>query len=402
VTSIALDPSDGQTIYAGTIATGIFRSLDAGVSWQAIGADVGRRQIFALAVDPAAPATVYAGTDTGGVYKSTDGGDSWSPAGLDDFTIVTLLVGPGGTLHAATRNHGVFRSANGGTSWIPASAGLPTGDVLALARDPANPGTLYAGTPFDGVFASTDGGASWSPTSDGLTSLDVGALAFAPGAGGTAYAGARGVFARTDDVPACAGDADCGPCERCDLGLDACVVAAPFPACRPSLVAGKSQLTVKRGRRARSNALAFAWQKGAATDAADFGDPVATDDYALCVFDISGSLLFAAAAPAGGTCGRGDCWRGRGRPRGARGYKYSDRDATPDGLKTIDLKPGADTKARLTVKGRGEILDIPALPMPLPLLVQLQAGNGQCWEATFGAGGVRRNDEKQLRAKALP
>jgi hypothetical protein len=272
---------------------------------------------------------------------------------------------------------------------------------LALAVDPANASTLYAGTPFGGVYASTNGGTSWSPITDGLTSLDVSALAVAGDDVSTPYAGARGVFAL---VPACTPTSGCGPCARCDVDTDACVVE-PLPDCLRPTVAGKSQLQMKRGRRATSDALVWTWPKGAATDPADFGDPTAGDDYTLCIFDRSGiepELLLGAAAPAAGTCGRRGCWRGRGRPPGDRGYKYTDREATPDGLTAVDLKPGIDGKAKIAVKGKGANLALPAMPLPLPLLVQLQRTGGGCWEAEYDASGLSRNDDKQLRVKAAP
>jgi hypothetical protein len=202
--------------------------------------------------------------------------------------------------------------------------------------------------------------------------------------------------------PSCGAAFFCGTCERCDALSDTCVVG-PRAGCLAPLVPGKSQLQVKRGRRDTSDAVSWTWTKGAATTPEDFGNPAGDADYALCIFDESGAepaLVFGGAAPAGGTCGRRDCWRGRGRPRGVRGWKYSDRERTPDGLSSIDLKPGADGKARIAVKGRGPNLTLPALPMNVPLRVQLQRGDGGCWESAILPGGVRRTDEKQFRGKA--
>ena len=54
--------------------------------------------------------------------------------------------------------------------------------------------------------------------------------------------------------------------------------------------------------------LIWKWIKGEAVTTPEFGDPLATDDYAFCVFDPSG-IVMSAAIPAGGTCGTKPCWK---------------------------------------------------------------------------------------------
>src|SRR5262249_24324237 len=128
--------------------------------------------IRSLALDPGQPTTLYAGTDDG-VFKSVNGGVSWSAAinGLDDTWVLAVAVDPSNssTLYAGTSSFGgVFKSSNGGASWAEMNVGLSTGSVSALAIDPLPPRTLYAGTSgaFGGlvfIFKSIDGGGSWSP-----------------------------------------------------------------------------------------------------------------------------------------------------------------------------------------------------------------------------------------------
>ena len=88
------------------------------------------------------------------------------------------------------------------------------------------------------------------------------------------------------------------------------------------------------------------------------------------------------------------CWRENGR-----GFRYVDRDGTPDGIAQLTLKSGAAGKAQIQVKGKGALLPDPVLPVSdLPVRVQLVNGAGQCWEATYGT--TLRNDSQQLKAKA--
>src|SRR5206468_3479505 len=103
--------------------------------------------ITALAVDPQNPNTVYAGTIGGGVFKSANGGASWSAAnfGLTAADVRALAVDPRNpsTVYAGTNGAGVFKSTNGGASWSAANSGLTATDVHALAVDPQSPSTVY-------------------------------------------------------------------------------------------------------------------------------------------------------------------------------------------------------------------------------------------------------------------
>jgi hypothetical protein len=78
VSALAIDPSAPATLYAGTasgFSPGVFKSINGGASWTAIGPTTS--YVNALAIDPSAPATLYAGTGEG-VFKSTNSGGSWT------------------------------------------------------------------------------------------------------------------------------------------------------------------------------------------------------------------------------------------------------------------------------------------------------------------------------------
>jgi hypothetical protein len=145
----------------------------------------------------------------------------------------------------------------------------------------------------------------------------------------------------------------------------------------------------------KGDRVMWKWANGDATALADFGNPVTTDGYTLCVFDQSSqtpALLFRASVAPGGTCGKRSCWVGNGKT-----FKYVDRAATADGVAGMSLIPGAAGKAKILLKARGPALSqrpfgVPMPPLATPLTVQLQSGNGQCWGATFARGGLKSNN----------
>jgi len=179
-------------------------------------------------------------------------------------------------------------------------------------------------------------------------------------------------------------------------------LAAPRVGCRASIRPGRGILVVQDHAVDRRDRVVWKWRKGAATSVADLGDPLVGDDYALCLYDESAPiprLVLAAAVPANDVCPEsGDgCWA-QARA-GARVLRYKSASGLPDGVTRVVLKPGDDGAARLTLQARGERLDPPILPLPLPLRVQLQGVHGRCWESRHTAAGVRRNDVQIFRGR---
>jgi hypothetical protein len=167
-----------------------------------------------------------------------------------------------------------------------------------------------------------------------------------------------------------------------------------LPGCGPSPLAGckqprASRLRLHAGAARAKDSLAWFWTRGAATRA-DFGDPTTATDYRLCVYDhadTTPALVLEAAVPAGGACDGKPCWRHR-----RAGFRFKSKDLAGDGVAQIDLAPGREGKAAIAVKGRGANLPSPALPLTLPVRVQLRASNGSCWEASptmVGKGAAR-------------
>jgi hypothetical protein len=184
----------------------------------------------------------------------------------------------------------------------------------------------------------------------------------------------------------------CGPCESCDTG-GGCL-AAPRTSCRASTEPFRSKVLVKDSTPDDVDKLIWKWIKGEATTTGDFGDPLSSDDYAFCLFDQSG-LVMSAAVPAGGTCGTKPCWKALS----GKGYKYVDKEGTPDGVTKLLLRSGGAGLAKVILKGKGANLDMPSLPLTLNVTAQVQGANGECWTTIHTPLGTSRNDGSQFKSK---
>ena len=79
--TLAIDPTNNQTIYAGT-GDGVYKSNNSGSSWSAASSGIpANNSIHSLAINPINSQIIYAGTDIGN-YKSINGGLSWTTANM--------------------------------------------------------------------------------------------------------------------------------------------------------------------------------------------------------------------------------------------------------------------------------------------------------------------------------
>src|SRR6185369_8013234 len=176
-------------------------------------------------------------------------------------------------------------------------------------------------------------------------------------------------------------------------------ICGPTPQanCRFPAKPGKALLLLKNKSPDKRDVLLWKWIKGAATTIADFGTPLTTTGYTLCVYDASASpqpLLFSQAPP-GGTCHGKPCWKTT-----KTGFKYKDKDLTPDGLSFILEKAGVAQAAKVIVKGKGANLAMPTLPLTPTVTVQLKKNDdpGICWQAAYTT--TIKNLPEQFKAKA--
>jgi len=180
-----------------------------------------------------------------------------------------------------------------------------------------------------------------------------------------------------------------GPVSPCPL--------TPQLGCRPPVESGRSLLKIKDKASDAADQILWKWKKGTATTLTDFLDP-ATDDYTLCLYD-DGALVASAGAPSiptGGPCGGGDCWS-----TSNSSLLYKDRDLTPEGVKLIKMKAGAQGDASILVKGRGSFLQLPDLAaIDGPIEAQfIKTNGGICWGATFSAP-FEQSDGTSFKDKA--
>lgn len=165
--------------------------------------------------------------------------------------------------------------------------------------------------------------------------------------------------------------------------------------CRTPVASGKATLSLTDKSPDDKDQLQWKWSAGADTSKSEFGDPVTTNAYALCLYDGTG-LLASLVAPAGGTCGTKPCWAEK-----PKGYQYKDKDASPNGITQLQLSEGADGKAKIQVKGKG--LNLPELDLAMvtsPLTVQLKpVGGSVCFGATYSAP-FTKHDGAALKDKA--
>ncbi|HEX7939667.1 MAG TPA: hypothetical protein VF483_11830, partial [Gemmatimonadaceae bacterium] len=156
------------TFYAGFPGGGVWKTTSAGEVWYPIFDDVKDvSSVGAVEVAPSDPNVVYVGTgdmltggtlDQGkGVYKSTDAGTTWQHLGLDETRHIqtmlvdtkdpnTILVGALGDPLHANNMRGVFRSTDGGHTWTNTLFVDNETGIAKLARAFDAPNTIYATT----------------------------------------------------------------------------------------------------------------------------------------------------------------------------------------------------------------------------------------------------------------
>jgi hypothetical protein len=172
--------------------------------------------------------------------------------------------------------------------------------------------------------------------------------------------------------------------------------ATPQPGCREPTIALKGALRVKDRTPDNGDSITWKWLRGEEVTLAALGDPLATTGYRVCVWDAGSAVLTDAEIRPGGTCGTKPCWTSLG----SDGFKYVDKAATHDGIQKLILRTGLTGEAKVIAKGKGPGLELGALPLSLPVTAQVLASNGECWSATFEAGGVALNTDVDFSGKA--
>lgn len=198
-------PTKPTLFYIGVVNGGVWKTTDAGRAWTPIFDGQPTGSIGAIAVAPSDDNIIYVGSGEGrrrpdlatgdGVFKSTDAGKTWQFMGLADAQqINSILVDPRDANHVyvavighpygPNEQRGVFESKNGGKDWERILYKDEDTGAMQLVFDPSNPNTIYAdmwssrrppwtvGNPFEGktsgLFKSSDGGKTWHQLTKGL------------------------------------------------------------------------------------------------------------------------------------------------------------------------------------------------------------------------------------------
>jgi outer membrane protein assembly factor BamB len=170
--------------------------------------------------------------------------------------------------------------------------------------------------------------------------------------------------------------------------LDSNCPVAPRDDCRQA-ASSSLQATVGAGEK---NKLAWKWGKGAAIDAAEFGNPQLVADYALCVWGGSEPRSLVTGVPSNFS---------RWQPKADKGFAYKSKPAVSDGIEGIKLGAGVDGKTKAQLKAKGAAVPEVVLPLTTPLIVQLvNTENDLCLESVFDAASVTSNGDGKLKAKA--
>ena len=169
IRSVAAHPRVAGTVYVGSTNGEIWRSGDAGATWNRC--QYIPKVINEVALDPNSDAVYVAAL--GGTFRSMNGCATFEQ--LDAISSEHVVVAPSNPSVLYRVASGVGRSDDGGTTWKTLPLPLAAGEAREVAVDPDDERRVwFAG---DGVWQSNDGGETWRIVSTGLPRSGITALA---------------------------------------------------------------------------------------------------------------------------------------------------------------------------------------------------------------------------------
>ncbi len=227
VTAIDAVHSNPDIMYVGTASGGLWKSTSGGIKWDPIFDKELTGSIGAVAIQQSNPSVIWVGTGEGnprnslnggfGVYRSLDAGKSWQSMGLEKTRHIhrikidptdpnTVYVGAIGSPWGEHEERGVYKTTNGGETWEKILFVNTKTGVADMVMDPTNPNKLIvalwehkrepwffnSGGEGSGLYMTHDGGKNWKKLTeeDGLPKGQLGriGIAIAPGKPNIVYA----------------------------------------------------------------------------------------------------------------------------------------------------------------------------------------------------------------------
>lgn len=203
VADMAVDPTDINTYYVAAASGGVWKTTNAGTTYEPIFDSQGSYSIGCVTIDPSNHNIIWVGSGENnnqrsvaygdGVYKSEDGGKSWKNVGLEKSEHIGMIkvhpensnivyVAAYGPLWSAGGERGLYKTIDGGENWeLILEIDENTG-INEVHFDPTNPNVIYAtahqrrrhvftyvsGGPGSGIHKSEDGGKTWKEINKGL------------------------------------------------------------------------------------------------------------------------------------------------------------------------------------------------------------------------------------------
>lgn len=211
IADVAIHPKDDNIWYIAVGSGGVWKTLNAGVTWKPIFDNQSAYSIGCVTIDPNEPNTVWVGTGENvggrhigygdGIYRSDDGGMTWKNLGLKKSEHISkIIVHPTnsdivwvavqGPLWKKGGERGVYKTTDGGKTWNKTLGDEEWVGVTEIVIDSNNPDRLYAATwqrhrtvaaymgggPGSGLYKSSDGGDTWEKLKTGLPKSNMGKI----------------------------------------------------------------------------------------------------------------------------------------------------------------------------------------------------------------------------------
>jgi photosystem II stability/assembly factor-like uncharacterized protein len=215
VSDFAVTPGQRHRYFVAAASGGVWRTDNAGTTWDPVFDEQGSYSIGCLAMDPTNPNVLWVGTGENnsqrsvsfgdGVYKTLDGGQTWTHMGLEESEHIgriaidprdpnVVYVAAQGPLWSSGGDRGLYKTSNGGATWQRVLHISDDTGVNEVHLDPRDPDVVYAsayqrrrhvwtlihGGPESALYKSTDGGETWRKLSKGLPEdVDLGRIGLA-------------------------------------------------------------------------------------------------------------------------------------------------------------------------------------------------------------------------------